>query len=193
MDYENIIAGLSPGGANKVYEARILICYLLSLLNKPLSRTDINNILQYQGLVNYFTFSQAFNDLKEDKQIIEYQDLYDENKDQDKDKEIRYVLTDKGAQTSKVFKDTIAVTIKEKISFAAEGYLKNIKSLQENIVKINKVDDGYIVTCRVKDIGSDLITINIFSPDKDTAEVMKKNFINKSLQLYQNIFDFLTS
>ena len=49
------------------------------------------------------------------------------------------------------------------------------------------------MTCRVKDIGSDLITINIFSPDKDTAEVMKKNFINKSLQLYQNIFDFLTS
>ena len=189
MDYENIIAGLSPGGANKVYEARILICYLLNLLNKPLSKIDINNILQYQGFINYFTFSQAFNDLKEDKQITEYQDLYDKNEDQ----EIKYVLTDKGIQTSKVFKDTIAVTIKEKMSVAAESYLKNVKSLKENIVKINKVDDGYIVTCRVKDIGSDLITINIFSPDHDTAEVMKKNFINKSMQLYQNIFDFLTS
>ncbi|MBP0979550.1 MAG: DUF4364 family protein [Oscillospiraceae bacterium] len=191
MDYENIIAGLSPGGANKVYEARILICFLLNSVDKPLSKTDINNIMQYQSLVNYFTLSQAFNDLIEDEQIVVYKDFdIDENENIS---EKKYILTKRGQQTSKVFKDTIGVTVRDKLSSAASKYLKDIKSLQDNIVKIEKVVDGYMVACRVKDIGSDLITINLFSPDKETAELIKKNFINKSLQLYQNIFDFLTS
>lgn len=194
MDYENIIAGLSPGGVSKVYEARILICFLLNSIEKPLSKTDINNIMQYQGLVNYFTFSQAFNDLIEDEQIVVYKE--DDDQDQVKETDLcekKYILTKKGKQTSQVFKDTIGITVRERLSLAANKYLVDVKSLQDNIVKIEKVADGYMVVCRVKDIGSDLITINLFSPDKDTADLIKKNFIKKSLQLYQNIFDFLTS
>lgn len=191
LDFENIIAGVDPGGSNKVYEARILICCLFNLLDKPLSKIDINNILQYQGLVNYFTFSQAFNDLIKDKQVIIYEDINKENEDKLIDQV--YILTDKGKKTAEVFRDTIAATVKEKISFAATQYFVNLKSLKDNIVKITKVDDGYMVSCRVKDIGSDLITINIFAPDKETSEKIKKNFVKGSLQLYQYIFDFLTS
>lgn len=190
MDYENIIAGLTPGGANKVYEARILICFLFNLLDKPISKTDINNILQYQGLINYFTFAQAFNDLIADSQVQIYENLSHNNKDNNS--EVKYILTSKGKETVKVFKDTIAVTVKERLLYSAEEYLKNLKLEKDNVVKIRKVDDGYIVSCRVKDIGSDLINLEIFSPDKDTAEKIKKNFISKSLELYQNIFEFLT-
>lgn len=189
MDYENIIAGIAPGGSNKVYEARILICFLLNLLDKPLSKTDINNILQYQGLVNYFTFSQAFSDLVRDDQIKNYKPQLDEIKPLEE----VYLLTDKGKKTAEVFKNTIVVTVKDKILNASEQYFKNIKSMRDNVVKITKVDDGYMVFCRVKDIGSDLITINIFAPDKETAERVKKNFIQGSLKLCQSIFDFLTS
>ena len=190
MDYENIIAGLTPGGSNKVYEARILICFLFNLLNKPMSKTDINNILQYQGLINYFTFAQAFNDLIDDSQVQICENLLYINKNNNN--EVKYILTPKGKETVDVFKDTIAVTVKERLLNSAEEYLKNLKLEQDNVVKIRKVDDGYMVSCRVKDIGSDLINLEIFSPDKDTAEKIKKNFILKSLELYQTIFEFLT-
>lgn len=198
VDYDNIIAGLNPGGSNKVYEARILICYLFDFLKKPLTKTDINNILQHQGLVNYFTFSQAFNDLIRDDQIeiVHHEqscsDLEQQKEDEEQLQEHLYFLTSKGMATSEIFKNTIAVTVKEKISISANQYLENIKLLRDNVVKIEKVNDGYMVHCRVKDIGSDLIIIDIFSPDKKTADKIKKNFISNSLELYQQIFDFLT-
>ncbi len=188
MDYENITAGIEPGGSKKIYEARILICFLLNLLNKPLSRSDINNILQYKSLVNYFTFAQAFNDIIKDKHIVEYKG----EDSKEKNIEPLFVLTAAGKKTADVFKNTIASTVKNKLELAAKEYLNNLKLLEENIVTINKVDDGYMVLCRIKDVGSDLITINIFAPDKQIAERIKKNFVKGSLELYQYIFDFLT-
>ncbi len=216
MDYGNIIAGLNPGGANKVYEARILICYLLDFLKVPLSKNDINNILQHYGLVNYFTFSQAFDDLIKNNHVADvcetqssdngFDNNYpnnnfnagNNNNDNIKNNklgatsEIKYILTENGIETAKVFQNTIASTVKKKISDSANQYLKNIKLLEDHVVQIEKVKDGYIVHCRVKDIGSDLINLSIFSPDKDTAKLIKKNFVNHSFELYQYIFDFLT-
>lgn len=189
MDYENITAGIEPGGSKKIYEARILICFLLNLLDKPLSRSDINNILQYKSLVNYFTFAQAFNDMLKDEHIMEYRS---EDNKTERIVEPLFVLTVAGKKTADIFKSTIASTVKNKLELAAKEYLNNVKLLQENIVTINKVDDGYMVLCRIKDVGSDLITINIFAPDRQTAEKIKKNFIKGSLELYQYVFDFLT-
>ena len=51
--------GIEPGGLTSGQETRILVCYLLNSVKKPLSPTQINSIVQQDGLVNYFELSSC--------------------------------------------------------------------------------------------------------------------------------------
>lgn len=186
MDYDNITAGIDPGGLKKIYEIRILICFLLNFVNKPLSKSQINDIFQMYGMVNYFTYSQAINDLIKDhhlETISNYTDSDDE----------LLQLTSEGKRTADIFNGTIAITIKEKLTSAAQEYLQLQKTMKDNVVTIDKVEDGYMVKCKIKDIGSDLMTLWIFSPDRSSANNIKQRFISDSQNLYKHIFEFLTN
>ena len=46
MDNNTFSEGIAPGGLRDRAEIKLLVCYLLKTLNKPLSRTQINEILQ---------------------------------------------------------------------------------------------------------------------------------------------------
>ena len=51
---DTIIAGISPGGLKETYEVKILVCYLLSALDAPLSRENIAEICTGSGITDYF-------------------------------------------------------------------------------------------------------------------------------------------
>ena len=155
-------------------------------MNKPLTKTDVINIFQIHHLINYFVLSEAFNELINEKQII--QDI----EQQDQNSSDAYMLSDLGKKTIKIFNDTISSTVREKTQLSAQEYFQNLKLNRDNTVKINKVSDGYMVLCTIKDIGSDLMTINLFAPDKYTALQIKKNFIKEANKLYLDILFTLT-
>lgn len=59
MAYDAFTAGVEPGGLRTRDEIRILLCYLLTSVNAPLSREDILQSVQGLGLANYFGDSYA--------------------------------------------------------------------------------------------------------------------------------------
>ena len=52
-----------PGSLSDIYEIKILICYLLSCIEKPLSKEQVNYVFQFNSIVNYFSFCQALKEL----------------------------------------------------------------------------------------------------------------------------------
>ena len=58
-----MFAGIEPGGMTDAYEIKILICYLLHVLKEPITREQMDAVLQGNHLVNYFSYSSAYQDL----------------------------------------------------------------------------------------------------------------------------------
>jgi hypothetical protein len=57
--YDAFTAGIEPGGLRTKNEIRILICYLLDSVDVPLKKDDIIEIMQANGLANYFEVADA--------------------------------------------------------------------------------------------------------------------------------------
>ena len=55
--------GVEPGGLRNKDEIKMLICYLLKTIDQPISMEQIGNIMQDQGIANYFEAMDAVSDL----------------------------------------------------------------------------------------------------------------------------------
>ena len=57
------------GGLQDKTDIKILICYLLSSVGKPMQFSQLCDVLQQDGLVNYFDLTSAYGELQESGHI----------------------------------------------------------------------------------------------------------------------------
>lgn len=183
MDKSNFVAGVEPGGFTHDYEIKILICYLLYNLEQPLSFEQMDELLENEGVVNYFEFSDAISKLLHSNHIFVFKTENNED---------FYTITELGAQTAVTFQKTLPYTVRKKTLEAAQTLVEKKKSEAQNVVSIKKVPDGCIVRLTIKDIGSDLFDLSLFTPNQKQAELVKKNFLKDPLTLYKCCIDLLT-
>ena len=135
MEQQTFIAGVEPGGFTHDYEIKILICYLLLQLEQPLSFAQMSEILQDEGIVNYFEFSDALSKLLQSQHIVVFKTENGEN---------FYTISELGAKTALTFQKSLPYTVRHRIVQAAQEMITKSKSESENIVSITKAPDGYL-------------------------------------------------
>ena len=69
MDHTVVVPGVGRGGMTDKYQVKILICYLMSAVSAPFTADQLNEIFQDTQIVNYFTFCEALDELKEGGQM----------------------------------------------------------------------------------------------------------------------------
>ncbi len=184
MEQQTFIAGVEPGGFTHDYEIKILICYLLLQLEQPLSFAQMSEILQDEGIVNYFEFSDALSKLLQSQHIVVFKTENGEN---------FYTISELGAKTALTFQKSLPYTVRHRIVQAAQEMITKSKSESENIVSITKAPDGYLVRLVIKDIGSDLFDLTLFTPNEKQAQLVKKRFLEDPITLYKCCIDLLTT
>ncbi len=172
--------GIDPGGLTQEYEVKFLICYIMYTINKPLTFDDINYVLQSTAVVNYFEYSQAFNKLIELGQI---EVLEKDN----------FILSQSGRDVATTFDHDLPKAIKDKTILATKDYLERKEHEKNNKVSIDKVDDGYKIELSINDLGSDLMTLSLFMPNKDYCNIIKENFYKSPTTVYLKILEALTN
>jgi hypothetical protein len=182
MDHEPIMAGVSPGGFQDVYEVRILICYLLASVDSPLSKEQLNYIFQVNHLVNYFTFSNALSQLVKEGHITI----------KSEEKEEFCFLSKAGADTAKMLQNSLPRSVRDRVVSAALELLALQKKERENEVSIHKVSAGYVVKFVIHDTEFDLLRFQLFVPDRIQADYIKKNFLKDPSAFYGKIIQYLT-
>lgn len=184
MSYEAIGTGIEPGGLRDKNEIKILICYLLKTVGKPLSFDHLNDILQNDGLVNYFEFAQAIHELLETGHI----DLVTDEKGNE-----FYKSTRLGAGTAELFERRLPISVKEKAVKAAIKLLAKIKRESENRVDIVKTENGaYHVKCTILDQSDELLSVSLNVPDKMQADTIKTQFLNDPELVYRGVLALIT-
>ena len=181
MEKDTFTEGIYPGGLNEKQEIKILVCFILDKLSKPLKKSDMTSILQNYGLANYFEASQAFSEMVANNNIAS--DENDEN---------CYKITESGRMIVEQLSGTLPATIKEKALKSAEIYLERVKSERENKVSITKNSRGYNVSCNISGGEFNMLELTIYAPDINAASVIRDNFHKNPSEIYYSIMSLLT-
>ena len=180
MEFDAFTGGINPGGLRNKNEIRILICYLLSSIDSPLSKEDIINIMQENALANYFEVTDALSEL------IEHNNITVDT--------ITGLCTpeDSARMIAEQLDTALPASVRECAVSAAINLLARARLERENKVEISKTDHGYYVTCHISGGSTELMSFKLYVPDLRQAKLVKKNFYQSPGQLYQVLLSLIT-
>lgn len=182
MDKRDAFAGgIVIGGLRNMLEIKILICYILSCVDMPITREQVCESLQQTGLVNYFDANTAIDELLENESV----------KQEFTDGESCLVVSVKGKNSAKELESTLLPGVRDRAVQAAIGITKRARSEKENKVHIQKVDNGYDITFEIEDKGVRFFSLTLNMPDSMQAEQLKEGFLNNPGALYSNAIETL--
>ncbi len=176
MDFDAFSAGVEPGGLRNTREIGILICYMLTNIKNPFSKKDLIEIIQTNGIANYFEAASALSEL------IKYGNIdIGENDDM-------INITKGGRLVSQQLSSGLSLSVRQKALSALMKLTERRKIEKENPVVITDAEGGgYNVNLRITDGIRDLVSLTMFVPDRADANVVKRNFHDNPQRLYSLI------
>lgn len=171
-------ANVKPGGLNSSSQIRILLCYLIGAVKKPLSHSEIATALLGEELVNYFELEDALGDL-ERQGLASLQDE-------------RYILSEKGSKVANSLYSDLPKTVMECAVRAAIEAQQFASKQSQHKANIEETKDGFIVKCCIEDLDSKIFEFAIYMPDRITAEAAKLEFIERGDRIFRLMLAGLT-
>ena len=182
MENSTFCEGIAPGGLREQPEIKLLICYLLKALDKPLTRTQINEILQEYRIANYFEINGAISELVNGGQVAS--EIVDGD-------EVVSITSKSKIDVARIER-SLPKSIREKAVKAALKILTRDRIKKESKVEIEKLEHGFHVTFTILDVETELLKITLYVADERQIEIVKENFFNNAVGIYSNIISSLT-
>ena len=170
-------AGVRPGGLTNSTEIRLLLCYLVKNAG-PITRTEIENALMEEALVNYFEIGSCLDDIARQQLVTVDGD--------------RYTITDKGRKVAQELAYDLPRTVRESAIRAVMQIRSWRHRAASNRAVVQEKDGQFSVVCSIADMGSDVFRMELAMPDKLTAEMIKNNFIAHGSDIFPKLLNALT-
>ena len=181
-DYDALTAGVEYGGLRSKQEINLLICFLIENLDEPLSKSQMNELLQKEGLANYFEVSQAVDELIAAGKIsVQAGD----------GRQLLCAMQSVSAAT-RLLESELPRTVREKALNAAISMQIRAKRLKENTIEVEKLENGYMVTFTMAEKEDVLMRLSVYAADIRQVETIKQGFLDDPVALYSTILANLT-
>ncbi|MCH5353394.1 MAG: DUF4364 family protein [Acutalibacter sp.] len=171
--------GVEPGGLWTQNDIRILLCYILSSVDGPLSGDSISQIVQGKALANYFEVGDALAALCRQGNVIQ-------------DETGLYTVTPSGREIAASLDATLPLSVRDKALEAAMRLMAEAKARRENRVDIEETENGYRVTCHISGGAMELMSISLYAPDWNQAKQVEQNFYRDPEGVYALLLSSLT-
>ena len=176
-------AGVRPGGLTNSTEIRLLLCYLVKNAG-PIRRTEIENALMEEALVNYFEIGSCLDDITRQKLVCVKPGP---------DGAERYSITEKGRKVAQELAYDLPRSVRERAVAAVLRSQTWARKEAEYSARISEKADGHCsVRCTVKALDQELFCLDLGTPDRLSAELVKKQFILNGNEIYQMLITKLT-
>lgn len=164
-----------------IYAVKILLCYFLNKVDRPVAPNQLLEICTSSNIVNYFSYNHAVESMLENG-LIEQVEL---------DGEEVYKLTEKGKVGAEEFKTMAPKSAREKI--LAEGLRLFTRVKNENTVsfEITETEKGCEVKCVCVDNDLKLMELTLFAPDMEQAELVRKKIRMNPQAFYAKVMDYV--
>ncbi len=179
MERDALTGGVEPGGLWSKNDIRILLCYILSSVDGPLSQESISQIVQGKALANYFEVGDALDALLKQGNAVQ-------------NSEGLYTVTPAGREIAASLDATLPLSVRDKALEAAMRLMAEIKARRENRVDIKETEQGFQVTCHISGGKMDLMAVSLYVPDRAQARLVEENFYRDPEGLYRVLLSSLT-
>lgn len=176
LRFDAFTAGMKDGGLRSVTSINLLVCYIIANINGKVTAQNIIDAVNEGMIANYFEISDAIARLKKANTIVE-----DENG-------VLSLNVDAGASIDLIEHD-LPLTIREESIKLCQKIIAKETYQRENKVEIVKLENGYNVVLHISDMTVDYMTLTLFAPTIEQAEMMKDKFITNPIKVYENLIE----
>ena len=172
------------GGPATIFDIKVMLCYLLNSLNKPISAEDLLNVMMSEQLVNYFEYESAMGELVNGGQIEKFVS--------DSGEEF-YQISKNGAALVVDLESSLAMSLRSRVVAAAIKVLTFKQNKEENNVKITAAEGGgYNLTLEVPGEPQPLCKLQLYFPERLQAEMANDRFLENPSLVYAAILAALS-
>ena len=181
MENDASSAGVLHGGLFNTAEIKILICYILSVIDEPIPANNLVNLLHTNGIANGFEVSDALYTLEKNGQIK----VFDEDED-------TYVCTPAGRDVARQLNSTLSATVKSRAYDATLKMLTAYKNAKDTAFEITREGENTYLSCSAIDGGAPFLTVKMLLPDEAQADHIKQKFLENTAEIFSKIIEMLT-
>lgn len=172
------------GGPTTIFDIKVMLCYLLNSLGKPISAEDLLNVMMSEQLVNYFEYESAMAELVNGGQVEKFVS--------DSGEEF-YRISENGAALVVDLETSIAMSLKSRVVAAAIKVLTFKQNKDENNVQILSAEGGgYNLSIEVPGEPQPLCKLQLYFPERLQVEMAKDRFLENPSLVYAAILASLS-
>jgi len=176
------LQNVKKGGPTSIFDIKVMLCYLLNTLNKPISAENLLNVMLSQELVNYFEYESAMAELCDGGQVEKFTH----------DGEDFYKISEQGASIVVELESSLALSLKSRVVEAAVKLLAYRQNEKENRAEIKAVDGGYNLVIEIPGEPQPLCKIELFFPERLQAQMARDGFLNDPTLTYTALLSAVT-
>ncbi len=176
----NMMNEFTPAELNSVHYVKVLLCYLLNRLNRPVTEEQLYEIVLDSEVINYFFYTEALGELIENKSA-----------ERVKRGEKTFIeLTEKGRHGADYFDAAVPHYFRKRILKSAVYYFARLERESDAQTETVVTEKGYEVRCKISDADYDLMRISLYAPDEEQAELIKEKILLNPADFYRRIVGF---
>lgn len=163
------------GFIHDILDVKILILYVMSLVEEPVSAQTIYELCYQDECLSYFDVQEAI------PQMVESGHL-------EKNQDDCYSITDKGRETEEITQDAIAFPVKQRARSAVEKLNRTTKRDQFLRTEIRKKENGeYSVVMGLDDLQGPLMNLELTMPNLQQARKLEAAYRRNAEAVYQSV------
>lgn len=161
---------------SKKANEKLLILYIIRKSNNNISYNQLSNLILEHNLIDYISFVEYFNELKDSKFI-------------DKVSPSEIILSDFSIQTLDLMESTLDIIKKETIDkiFSTDGYDKN----NQEFNSLPTDEGNFIVKLTIRGQLDENFSLSFTAKNKDDLKKISETWINKNKSLYHEILNLI--
>lgn len=163
---------------------KLILLYLLNELDDSFDFQTISEIVVWDGSINYFVFTDCFNQLVDNGSILKVTDP--------KTGKEMYSISPIGKTSIEAVEDTLLKFIKERIMRSATRLLAFKKDGSNIASSLEKEKDGYLLNCTLKNRKFNLLELKLYLDNQEEAELLKMGFDSRAEHIYSAILALLS-
>lgn len=161
-------------------DVKILILFILSRIDCPISTEDLYETAYQDDSLNYFMFIESLKELCISGHILT-------------DSDGNYLISDKGRTQGGYLEDSLAVPIVQKVNAAISRKLDQLHRESMMSTQVLQDENGnYTAVLRYHDGEKPLMSLSLMAPNPDLGEAMAKNLKKNIAVLYKTAMDCAT-
>ena len=163
-------------------ENKVLILYILYLLDKDIRQDDLFKIISSINDINYFYFKQIITDLIDSKLVGMYT----------KEEEQVIEITTEGKNAYLLTKDVLPGILKLKADNVFQREFSSIEDESSIIAEfIPKNENEYTVKCKIVENNETIFEVETFAGSRDRAKQIVDNWNKNASSIYPKILNML--